>query len=62
MLVPAKARVRSFRVQERYGLIWATLEEPRWPLPEVPELETGEWATVAAGPYRWRCDAGISAE
>jgi ribosomal protein S18 acetylase RimI-like enzyme len=37
MLVPAKARVRSFRVQERYGLIWATLEEPRWPLPEVPE-------------------------
>ena len=37
--VPAKARVRAFRVQERYGLIWVALEEPRWPLPEVPELE-----------------------
>ena len=34
--VPAKARVRVFGAQERYGLIWAALEEPRWPLPEVP--------------------------
>ena len=29
--VPAKARVRAFPVQERYGLIWVALEEPRWP-------------------------------
>jgi len=58
--VPAKARVRAFRAQERYGLIWAALEEPRWPLPEVPELEDGGWAIVAAGPYRWRCDAAPS--
>jgi phenylpropionate dioxygenase-like ring-hydroxylating dioxygenase large terminal subunit len=36
--VPARARVPAFRVQERYGLIWVALEEPRWPLPEVPEL------------------------
>ncbi len=60
--IPAKARVRAFRVQERYGLIWAALEEPRWPLPEVPELETSQWAIVAAGPYRWRCDAGRQVE
>src|ERR1700722_17516542 len=50
--VPAKARVRAFLVQERYGLIWVALEQPRWPLPEVPELETDGWAVVAAGPYR----------
>ena len=37
--VPAKARVAAFRAQERYGLIWVALSEPRWPLPEVAELE-----------------------
>jgi len=51
-----------FRVQERYGLVWIALEEPRCPLPEVPELETGDWAVVAAGPYRWRCDAARQVE
>ncbi|MGH3258138.1 MAG: Rieske 2Fe-2S domain-containing protein [Streptosporangiaceae bacterium] len=61
-VVPAKARVPAFRVQERYGLIWVALEEPRWPLPEVPELEAGEWVIVAAGPYRWRCDAARQVE
>jgi vanillate O-demethylase monooxygenase subunit len=60
--VPAKARVRSFPVQERYGLVWVALEEPRWPLPSVPELEADEWAVVAAGPYRWECDAARQVE
>src|SRR5215469_7328514 len=60
--VPAKARVRAFRAQERYGLIWVALEEPRWPLPEVPELENGGWTVVSAGPYRWRCDAARQVE
>jgi phenylpropionate dioxygenase-like ring-hydroxylating dioxygenase large terminal subunit len=60
--VPVKARVRSFQVQERYGLIWVALEEPRWPLPEVPELEADGWAVVAAGPYRWECDAARQVE
>src|SRR3984885_9415415 len=61
-VVPAKARLRAFGVQERYGLIWVALEEPRWPLPEVPELEAGDWAVVAAGPYRWQCDAARQVE
>ncbi len=60
--VPAKARVAAFRAQERYGLIWAALEEPRWPLPEVPELENGDWAVVTAGPYTWECDAARQVE
>ncbi len=60
--VPAKARVPAFRAQERYGLIWVALDEPRWPLPEVPELEDGSWATVPAGPYRWGCDAARQVE
>jgi len=60
--VPAKARVAAFTAQERYGLIWVALEEPRWPLPEVPELESADWAVVAAGPYRWQCDAARQVE
>jgi len=38
------------------------LAEPRWPLPEVPELEDRSWATVLAGPCRWRCDAARQVE
>jgi phenylpropionate dioxygenase-like ring-hydroxylating dioxygenase large terminal subunit len=60
--VPAKARVAAFRAQERYGLVWVALEEPRWPLPEVPELEDGSWTVVTAGPYRWQCDAARQVE
>jgi phenylpropionate dioxygenase-like ring-hydroxylating dioxygenase large terminal subunit len=60
--VPAKARVAAFRAQERYGLIWAALEEPRWPLPEVPELDNSDWAVVTAGPYTWECDAARQVE
>jgi phenylpropionate dioxygenase-like ring-hydroxylating dioxygenase large terminal subunit len=60
--VPAKARVAAFRAQERYGLIWVALAEPRWPLPDVPELEDPAWAIVPAGPYRWQADAGRQVE
>src|SRR5215472_13815781 len=34
--VPAKARIPAFACQERYGLVWVALEQPRWPLPGVP--------------------------
>jgi phenylpropionate dioxygenase-like ring-hydroxylating dioxygenase large terminal subunit len=60
--VPAKARVAAFLAQERYGLIWVALDAPRWPLPEVPELERAGWAVVTAGPYAWRCDAARQVE
>src|ERR1700722_17090668 len=60
--VPAKARVAVFQAQERYGLLWVALEEPRWPLPEVPELEDGSWVVVSAGPYSWQCDSARQVE
>lgn len=60
--VPAKARVAAFAVQERYGLIWVALAEPRWPLPAVPELECDGWRVVTAGPYAWHCDAARQVE
>jgi len=60
--VPAKARIPAYRALERYGIVWAALGEPRWPLPEVPELEDRSWAMVPAGPYRWECDAARQVE
>ena len=51
--VPAKARAPALRCQERYGLVWVALEEPRWALPEIPELDDDGWAVVTAGPYAW---------
>src|SRR6266550_8813574 len=34
--IPAKARANSFEAQERYGLIWVCVAEPRADIPEFP--------------------------
>lgn len=60
--VPVKARVAAFRCQERYGLIWVAMEEPRWPIPELPELEQAGWKTVFCGPYSWDAEASRQIE
>ncbi len=60
--IPAKARTVKYRCQERYGLIWVALEEPIYPLPEIPELENGLWKIVNTGPFEWRSDASRQVE
>ncbi len=60
--IPAKARVDAFRCCERYGLVWVALDEPRFALPEIPELEDGDWRIVPCGPYGWDCDASRQVE
>jgi phenylpropionate dioxygenase-like ring-hydroxylating dioxygenase large terminal subunit len=60
--VPAKARVATFECQERHGVVWVALEEPRWRLPEVPELDGSEWRRVDTGPYSWACDSSRQLE
>ncbi len=60
--VPAKARVAAFRCVERYEMIWVALDEPRWPLPDVPELDHEEWKLVVTGPFSWHCDASRQIE
>jgi phenylpropionate dioxygenase-like ring-hydroxylating dioxygenase large terminal subunit len=62
MGVPARARAGTYRCAERYGIVWVALEEPRWPLPEVSELDDPAWRTVATGPFPWRCDASRQVE
>ena len=60
--VPAKARIPAFRTAERFGLIWVALEEPRFELPDAPELGRDGWVVVNAGPYRWSSDASRQLE
>ena len=60
--VPAKARIPAFRAAERFGLIWVALEEPRFELPDAPELNRDGWVVVNAGPYRWSSDASRQLE
>ncbi|MGH2856723.1 MAG: Rieske 2Fe-2S domain-containing protein [Solirubrobacteraceae bacterium] len=60
--VPGKARVPAYRCVERYGTIWVAVDEPRWELPDVPELESPEWTVVRAGPYEWSSDSSRQLE
>jgi phenylpropionate dioxygenase-like ring-hydroxylating dioxygenase large terminal subunit len=54
MTPPARARVETYQVRERYGVVWVTMGEPRGPLPEFSLPETSGFRTVLAGPYRFR--------
>jgi phenylpropionate dioxygenase-like ring-hydroxylating dioxygenase large terminal subunit len=60
--VPAKARATAYRCQERYGLLWVAMDEPRWPIPDLPELESPGWRTVFCGPYAWNSEASRQIE
>lgn len=60
--VPARARALAYRTTERYGLVWVALEAPRWPIPDVPELEQSGWRAVRTGPFAWACDASRQVE
>jgi vanillate O-demethylase monooxygenase subunit len=60
--VPAKARATAYRCQERYGVVWVALDDPRWPIPELPELGSPGWKTVLCGPYAWHAEASRQIE
>ena len=60
--IPGKAKVDAFRCEERYGLLWVAMEEPRYALPEIPEFDDPDWVVVRAGPYAWNSDASRQLE
>lgn len=60
--IPTKARTEKFYCQERYGLIWVALNDPVYALPEIPELENGQWRVVNTGPFVWDSDASRQVE
>ena len=48
---PPKAQACAFRAMERYGLIWASLGEPKHGPPQIAELDDAAYRKVIAGPY-----------
>ena len=60
--IPGKARVDAFTCDERYGMLWVAMEEPRYELPAIPEFDDRDWVVVRAGPYAWNSDASRQLE
>lgn len=54
--IPAKARVETYATEERYGLVWAALGEPRAPVPPYPQAEDPSFRTIWMQ-YRWKASA-----
>ena len=48
--IPPKARLKTFPVEERYGLVWTALEDPIEPLYQLPEWEAEEFVWLQADP------------
>lgn len=51
---PARARATTYAVQERYGVVWVCLGEPRAGIPEFPEWDNPAFRKILAGPYLYR--------
>jgi phenylpropionate dioxygenase-like ring-hydroxylating dioxygenase large terminal subunit len=50
---PAKARVKTYKCAERYGLIWVCPGEPSWDIPVFEEWDDVSFRKVSCGPYRY---------
>jgi phenylpropionate dioxygenase-like ring-hydroxylating dioxygenase large terminal subunit len=48
---PARALARVYKVQERFGLVWVCLGEPRRGLPDYPEWSDAAYRHDICGPY-----------
>ena len=54
MVPPEKARVETFHVRERYGVVWVAMVESAGSVPDFPLAEGQGFRTILAGPYRFR--------
>lgn len=60
--IPTKAKTPTYHCKEKFGLVWVALLDPVYPLPEIPELENGQWKVVETGPFEWKSDASRQVE
>lgn len=51
---PDKARVKTYRAQERYGWIWVCLGEPAYEIPKFAEWDDPTFRKIHCGPYRFK--------
>jgi vanillate O-demethylase monooxygenase subunit len=55
--IPRKARVPAYGAQERHGLVWVCLDEPRLPIPAFPEYDDPAYRKCAHS-FHWQANAG----
>jgi phenylpropionate dioxygenase-like ring-hydroxylating dioxygenase large terminal subunit len=60
--IPPRAVTDSFRAEERWGLVWCTLEEPAVPLPAPDVLDGLEWQHGAGRPMHVACGLRAATE
>ncbi len=51
---PAKAHVKVYKAQERYGWIWVTLGQPEHDIPPFTQWDDSSFHKVFCGPYTYR--------
>jgi phenylpropionate dioxygenase-like ring-hydroxylating dioxygenase large terminal subunit len=49
---PEKAKVKTYRAQVKYGLVWASLGQPKNDVPCFAEWDDASYRKVLCGPYR----------
>jgi phenylpropionate dioxygenase-like ring-hydroxylating dioxygenase large terminal subunit len=60
--ISRRARIKVFRVTERYGLIWVCLDQPRAAIPEFPEGSDPRFTLTHHPPAVWKCSAARHTE
>lgn len=56
--IPSRAALEMVRCTERYGMVWAALEEPVSMIPDFPEWEDPAYAHVPCRAHTWSSSAG----
>ena len=59
---PPTARVRSYAAQEKYGLVWASLGDPKGDVPLFEEWDRPAYRKVFCGPYAYHASATRAVE
>ena len=51
---PARACIRTYHIQERYGLLWVCLGTPQSDIPTFPNWEDSSFRKILCGPYHFK--------
>jgi phenylpropionate dioxygenase-like ring-hydroxylating dioxygenase large terminal subunit len=55
--IPDRVRMTDYHCEERYGLVWVCLGEPKSPIPDFPEWDDDRYRHVPCAAYTWETSA-----
>jgi len=59
---PLRAKVKTYKAKERYGLIWVTLGNPERDVPPFPEWDDSSYRKIFCGPYTYNASGPRAVE